>query len=217
MAHLFVCLTPWLKWLEHLGTAGPSPYVSNLVFFVARQTRGTQTYYMMAGFPQSECSEKARRNASPLKTRLRTGQHYFCCISLLKAVTGKPERVEKQASPLNRGNGTCLQEGKELMVVILEIKLPHCSKRREYMYMDTTVWGLRGWLEWTIIRNTFQISSFHLGYSDNSSITSTWFGKVSEDLQNLERAFALMYNSLWVWMSSLKYRVQKTSIKLSSP
>lgn len=154
MAHLFVCLTPWSQWLEHLGMAGLSPYASNLVFVVAWQTRGSQTYYMMAGFPQRECSEKARRNASPLKTRLRTGQHYFC-ISLLKAVTGKPKRVEKQAPRLNRGNGTCLQEGKELMVVILEIKLPHCSKRREYMYMGTTVWGLLGWLESAVNRNTF--------------------------------------------------------------
>lgn len=56
-----------------------------------------------------------------LKTRSRTVQHHFCCTLLLKVVTGQPKRVDKQAPPLSAGNGICLQEDKELAVVILEI------------------------------------------------------------------------------------------------
>lgn len=92
MAPLFACLTPWLKWLEHLAMAGSSFYASNLVFFVAWKIHGSQTYCKMVDFPQSKCSEKARRNASPLKTRLRTGQHYFCSTLMLKVATGEQYR-----------------------------------------------------------------------------------------------------------------------------
>lgn len=92
MAPLFACLTPWLKWPEYLGMAGSSPYVSNLVSFVAWQIHGSQTYCEMVDFPQSKCSEEASRNASPLKTRLRTGQHHFCSVLMLKVATGEQPR-----------------------------------------------------------------------------------------------------------------------------
>lgn len=77
----FMCISdPLVEMTKTPGVAGLSPYTSNLIIFVAHQTHGHQTSCMLAGFLQSKCSEKARGNASPLRTRSITGQHYFCCI-----------------------------------------------------------------------------------------------------------------------------------------
>lgn len=95
----FICMSdPLVEMTRTSGDAGSSSYSSNLVFSVSRQTHGSQTYCKMVDFPQSKCSEKARGNASPLKTRSRTGQHYFCSILMLKVATGEQYRSSSHLS-----------------------------------------------------------------------------------------------------------------------
>ena len=167
MAPLFACLTPWLKWPERLGMAGSSPYVSNSGSFVAWQIHGGQTYCKMVDFPQSNCSEEASRNASPLKTRLRTGQHRFCSVLMLKAATGEQHRSRFH---LSIGETAHAYKRKGMNGGHLGDKLPHCP-RREYMYLDTKVWEvyLADKMK-TRSSSTFHIPSFHLGYTDNSRL-----------------------------------------------